>query len=142
MKMLYVYQLRAKWVDDLRGRLECDSNAFDFSVPPDFHGPEGYFSPEDLFVAAVVTCMCTTFWNTLKKMRVRLNECEATGTATLEPNSEGFHFTKVVVELRAKVGDCRMQEQARKALENAQKRCFVSRAVKGNVDVEVRADIS
>jgi len=70
--MSHVYQVKAKWLEDVKGRLEAGKNAFDFSVPLDFGGPEGYFSPEELFAASVVTCLCATFWNTLKKMKLKL----------------------------------------------------------------------
>ena len=58
----------------------------DFSAPPDAHGHEGVFTPEDAFVAAANTCVMMMFiWATERfKLKLLSYECRTEGTKLIE----------------------------------------------------------
>lgn len=66
------------------------------SPPPSFGGTEGYCSPEDVFAAALASCMNTLFLLISKNSQLALKKLDTTAKVTM--NVEGMEklvFTKV-----------------------------------------------
>ena len=58
----FVYKNSLKWQRDKKGELSSSGKAdIEIATPPEFKGHPGIWSPEDLFVASVNSCIMTTF---------------------------------------------------------------------------------
>jgi organic hydroperoxide reductase OsmC/OhrA len=58
------YQVEVEGTDPKTGKLESTQDALpvlEVASPPEFGGPGGEWSPEHLFVAAISSCLMTTF---------------------------------------------------------------------------------
>jgi peroxiredoxin-like protein len=103
------------------------------ATPPEFGGPEGLTSPEDLYVASAAVCYMSTFAAVAERMELSFSDfsCEADGLLE-SVQGEGMLFTHI--ELRPKVTVAPdMAETAQKALEKAKKHCLVTNSMKTDV---------
>ena len=104
--------------------------AIEVAAPPEFNGPEGMLSPEDLFVAAAASCFMTTFVTFSKKIRFDYKSFSCIARGTLERVEKGFEFTKIHISTTVSVGSDEIKSKAERALELAAKYCLVSNSMK------------
>ncbi len=100
------------------------------SAPPEFEGPEGIISPEDLFVAAATSCFMTTFITFSKKMRFEFKAFSCEGQGILERVEKGFQFTKLILKGKVTVDSEELVPKAERAMELAGNYCLVSNSMK------------
>lgn len=96
------------------------------SPPPSFGGKEGYCVPEEIFAAALASCMNTIFLLIAKNSRLGLKKLET--KADVEMNIEGMErliFTNVHFNMNVKLEDDeeRERKKAEKVYQMAQKIC-------------------
>lgn len=106
----------------------------ELSPPPQFRGPQGYWTPEDLFVEAVESCLFLTFLGLVKRSELQLVDYASQATGTLERTDKGLMFTKVEIKPMVQV-----RENAQLALEllgQAEKGCLVANSLACEVHLE------
>ena len=87
MSRTAMYHTTVHWTRRAQGHLVMGNGPeMDFSAPPDAHGYEGIFTPEDAFVAAANTCVMMMFlWATERfKLKLLGYECRTEGTKLIE----------------------------------------------------------
>ena len=58
---MWTYKTSADWTEGKKGTSACEGKSpIDISTPPEFGGPEGFWTPEDLLTSAVVSCLMTS----------------------------------------------------------------------------------
>ena len=125
------YHVRVDWTHDRVGNMLVDGKpVIEVASPPEFDGPEGIISPEDLFVAAAASCFMTTFVTFAKKLRFDYKSFSCTAKGTLERVEKGFQFTKILIDATVAVESDDMKKKAERALELAGKYCLVSNSMK------------
>ncbi len=96
------------------------------SPPPMFGGKEGYCVPEDIFAAALASCMNTLFLLIAKNSTLELQNLDT--VANVKMNIEGMEkliFTNIHFTMNVKLekDDERERNKAKKVYEMAQKIC-------------------
>jgi peroxiredoxin-like protein len=125
------YQAKIDWTHDRVGNLTVEGKPrVQIATPPEFDGPEGIISPEDLFVAAATSCLMTTFITFVKKMHIDFKSFSCEGHGTLERAEKGFQFTKILLKTKVTVDSGELISKAERALELAEKYCLVSNSMK------------
>jgi peroxiredoxin-like protein len=125
------YEVTVNWKHDTVGELKIAGKPdIQVASPPEFNGPEGITSPEDMFVSSATACFMTTFVAFSNKMRFEFESFSCKGEGTLERVEKGFEFTKIVLETTVKVGSSDLKKKAERALELAGKYCLVSNSMK------------
>ena len=111
------------------------------ATPPEFRdGLAGYWSPEDLLVAAVASCFTLTLAAVAEKGDVPLLEATVTATGHMSHRDDG-RFGFVAVEVDASLQTIPGGEQTvRRAARVAEERCLVARAL--DVPVHVGLEVS
>jgi organic hydroperoxide reductase OsmC/OhrA len=102
----------------------------EISTPPEFDGPEGIISPEDLFVASAASCFMTTFVSFTKKMRIEFKSFSCEGHGTLERVEKGFQFTKILLKTKVGIESEDLRSKTERALDLSGKYCLVSNSMK------------
>jgi organic hydroperoxide reductase OsmC/OhrA len=103
------------------------------AVPPEFGGPGGYWSPEDLLAASAATCFAVTFARVAREQDVPLHELEVAGTAHFGPDTDG-RLALVEIELDARiVTDCGLTERAEELARSTVQTCLIARSLGGAV---------
>ena len=132
----FVYKNSVKWKGQKRGLLSAiDKSAFEVATPPEFKGHAGIWSPEDLFVVAVNTCIMTTFLYYAEKGRVEFLNYESEAEGVLDRVGNQFMFSTVTVKPRITVKHGVDIEKAYRLIELSEKNCLISNSIKTNVTV-------
>lgn len=108
-----------------------------FSGPGDIEmGPAAEFggsgktlNPEEMFVAAANGCLMNTFFYFTKKFDIEILSYNSQASGQLEKQADGFRFTNVKVQAKAKLSDDKAIEKVNEAGKLAEKYCLVSRSI-------------
>lgn len=134
----------AKWEGGLKGGRGSFSGATGLAGQYNFSsrfedGPGS--NPEELLAAAHAACYSMAFGGGLEKNGTPATTIDTTARCTIEKVGDGFSITKVQLAVRAAVkniDDATFQRIAN----DAKTGCPVSRALKGNVDVQLTASLA
>ncbi|MDH4123148.1 MAG: OsmC family protein [Thermoplasmata archaeon] len=112
----------------------------DFSKPPEYNGMHGTLTPEDAFVASVITCLACTFDSLANKMRLKVSAYESDGTGVVDRINGIEKFSEMTVNVKIKIPEETNRDSVKKAIEKAQANCLVaasmSTPVKYNIYIE------
>lgn len=100
--------------------------------PPEFDGDATAWSAEQLMLSSIGLCLLTTFEALAARDRVDLLAWEARVGGMVEKSELGPQFTKFTVEIDMEVTDV---DRARATLDDAQRHCLVTNALKAPVEV-------
>lgn len=102
--------------------------------PPQFGGTDDVWSPEDLLVAAVLTCFKTTFDAFARRDSLDVRNWRASGTGVLDKGKGGPVFTEIAIHVSFETTS--QEADARKVLAVAERNCILTRTVTCPVHVE------
>lgn len=106
------------------------------AIPPEFEGPGGALSPEDLFAQALTNCFVATFKVLAEKSSVTFERVTVTGRLLVDrddqkrPVMKAFHFA---IQLKAPSDEAK----ARRLVEKAMQGGFILNSVKTELSHEV-----
>ncbi len=115
-----------------------DKANFEFATPPEFHGPEGFISPEELFVASANACSLTTFIAKALKAGINLISYESSAEGILEKVDGQLMFTQITIKSRIKTDSDK--ETVRKIVEQVEQGALVFNSMKTNITIEATID--
>lgn len=148
MSQTATYNTTVRWKGEHWGHLIMGNGPeMDFSAPPDAHGHEGVFTPEDAFVAAANTCVMMMFLWAAERFKLHLlsYECRTEGTKLIElDRTELFtqlHFRPIIRVAADGAAPDVVAGRVRRALQSAQKYSLVANSVKAEIVVEPEISI-
>src|SRR5262249_52010179 len=102
--------------------------------PAELDGSDAWWSPEHLLVAAMASCFEATFHALAKRARVHVGSlsCHARGTLAKGETAIAFSGIELRVEMRVLPDDV---ARAKRLVDDAKKRCFVSNSLLCPIDV-------
>jgi organic hydroperoxide reductase OsmC/OhrA len=110
----------------------------DTAPPPEFDGPEGHWSPETLFVAAIADCFILTFRGVSCAARFDWISLQADVDGTLERDSGVTQFVRYITRAVLTVQPNTDHSKARELLERAEKVCLVANSLRGVRALEIQ----
>jgi organic hydroperoxide reductase OsmC/OhrA len=135
METNFIFSNTLKWNSEYQASIFFgDKASFEFATPPEFHGPEGFISPEELFVASAHACCLTTFIAKSKKAGINLMSYESSAEGILEKVDGQLMFTKIAVKSRIKTDSDK--ENVRKIVKQVEQNALVINSMKTNVTIE------
>ena len=133
----YRYTTSIRWTGEKKGVMDVAGKpSVEVATPPEFKGHEGIWSPEDLFVAAVNSCIMTTFLAFAGRAGLAFEGYESEAEGLLEFVDERLIFTKIVVRPRVTLRPGADRKQAEEILHKAEKNCLVSNSIRTEVALE------
>lgn len=104
-------------------------------APPQFGGRDDVWGPEELVVAATLSCLWTTFDAYARRAALAVRGWRAHATGILDKTASGPAFSSIDlrVEIGVAPGD---EERCRQLVVTAEKHCIVSHALRCPVRVE------
>lgn len=139
MEYSHTYASEVRWLGERVGGLHFPESRVTLQVAtaPEFGGPPGFVSPEDLFVAAAAACYLTTFLAMADKIRASFVTFTCRVEATLEKvEGQGLIFTSLVLKPRVSLTDLSEERPVTKALELAKKFCLVTNSMSCRVELQ------
>jgi len=128
------YKAKTTWSSARRGMLSAAGKA-DIIVgsPPEFKGEPGNWSPEELLVGSLNTCIMLTFLTLAQARGLTPAGYESEAEGLLE-NVEGkYRLTEVSVRPRVVVETDAQLEVGRKTMEGVEAQCFISNSITSRV---------
>lgn len=108
------------------------------NAPPEFGGPEGFWSPETMLTGSVANCFILTFRAISRKAGLAWKNLDVNVEGTLEKTPEGLRFTRFLIKAALSVNEMDAGT-AHPLLETAKQHCLVTASL--NATVELEAEI-
>jgi peroxiredoxin-like protein len=140
--MEHVYRVFVEGTSEKTGMLASDEPLPTLAVgsPPQFGGPGDVWSPEHLFVAAVASCLMTTFRAIASASGLEVVEYSDTAEGVLEREGSLFRVAEITLRPRVVIADPDQVDKALRLLHKAENACMISRSVNSKVlmDPEIK----
>jgi len=132
------YEAAVEWTDNRRGTLSSSGRpSVATGAPPEFGGTADVWSPEQLCVAAVNSCVMLTFIAIAANSKVAIRKYAAGAVGTLETvEGRGPVITRIVVKPRIAIGPEIDRGKVERLMAMAEKRCFISNSLNAEVKIE------
>jgi organic hydroperoxide reductase OsmC/OhrA len=132
------YENGIRWLGEKKGQLSVSGlPTLEVATPLEFDGLEGFWSPEHYFVAAVNSCVMTTFLAIAHLSKLEYESYEAQATGKLDkPEGQGLQFTEITIRPKLVISHNRDLERAGRILQKAEKQCLISNSIKAVVRLE------
>ena len=104
---------------------------------PEFDGKPETLNPEEMFVAAINSCIMTTFFYFVRKSNVEILSYYSHAEGQVEKQADGFRFTNVEVRVKVTLQQRDLVEKVRELGDLAEKYCLVSRSIACPVHYEL-----
>jgi organic hydroperoxide reductase OsmC/OhrA len=116
--------------------------ALEVASPPQFGGPAGVWSPEHLYVAALSSCLMTTFRSIAENSGLTVLAYSDHATGHLRRGEDRmFAFDSVILRPRVVIADPTKTERTVRLLHKAETACLVSRSVASEVVLEPTVEV-
>lgn len=139
---MWTFETSFRWVGKEEGVAECAGKpSIQVTPPPEFGGEAGRWTPEDLLISAIESCLMMTTLSVAQKQKINLRAYTSKASGKMAKTSEGLRFTGVEVVIDLQVADAADLDKAVKAVAIAEKYCPVSNGVKFPVSVQASARI-
>ncbi len=145
--MAAIREARAVWTGDLMkgsGEVTAASSARFDRLPVSWAArteqPGGKTSPEELLAAAHASCYAMALSAGLAKQRMPAQRLDVTAKVTFDKVGEAWTVTSSELAVTGAVPGAD-EESFQRAAEDAKENCPISRALKGNVKLSVRATL-
>jgi uncharacterized OsmC-like protein len=106
------------------------------SIPREFGGPNSGFSPEDLFIQALVNCYIATLKVIAKNMKLSFSSIEAEAELVLDRDDSAPTPWMKRAELKFRVNGAIDVDRFRRLMERVSKQCMVLNSVKTELHFE------
>jgi peroxiredoxin-like protein len=132
----HYYDVTVNWKSDRRGVLISDvlPENIEVATPPEFSkGVAGVWSPEHLFVAAVNSCLMTTFLAIAENSQLEFLEFSSKAVGKLEKQEGKFLMSEVVLTPRLVISNEADTARALRILEKSEAACLISNSIKSTI---------
>lgn len=138
MEERYTYEVALGWNEQKKGTVQADGLPdLQVATPPEFPGGhEGIWSPEQLLVASVVSCIMNTFLAIAENSKLAFSSYAARGVGTIEKVEKTYRFTSVTVSVDLAIPDEGKVSRAERILKMAEQNCFISNSISAEVTLE------
>jgi organic hydroperoxide reductase OsmC/OhrA len=108
----------------------------EIATPPGFDGPDGYWSPEDMFLASINACLMTTFLYFAERSGISFESYESGIRGDVELVDGKFVFTRITVTPQVIIADESIRQKVGVTLNRSKKYCLISASVKTPITVD------
>jgi len=134
--MEHIYEVNVDWEQDRKGLMSSPvlNHSVQVATPPQFpKGMEGIWSPEHLFVAAINTCLMTTFLAIAENSKLDFVNFSSKGSGKLEMVEGKYIMSEVTLEPVVSIEHSKDKERAERVLQKSELNCLISNSVKSKI---------
>ncbi len=136
MAQEHFYEVTINWNEGRIGNLSSAvlNNTIDVATPPEFpKGVAGIWSPEHLFVAAVNSCLMTTFLAIAENFKLDYSAFKSRATGKLEIVNGKYMISEIELFSTVTIADEQLKEKAIRVLEKSEAACLISNSITSKV---------
>lgn len=113
--------------------------AIDMAIPPEFEGPGGTYSPEDLYALSLMNCYLATFKYIAEKSKLKYVEILGNAELIVDKGEEKSPWMEKI-NIKIELNGCGNRERALNLLEKTKSHCMILNSVKTKVNIELIAN--
>ncbi|PBQ30695.1 osmotically inducible protein OsmC [Sphingobacteriaceae bacterium] len=136
METKHFYEIDVDWVTDRKGLMNSPvlKHNLEVATPPEFpKGMEGIWSPEHLFVAAVNSCLMTTFLSIAENSKLEFQSFRSKAIGKLELIDDKYMMSEITLMPVLTIDDEIQKEKANRVLQKSEANCLISNSVKSKI---------
>ncbi|WP_019413777.1 SACOL1771 family peroxiredoxin [Paenisporosarcina sp. TG20] len=140
---LHSFHLTANW-PGLRndvGTIETEHLHTKISIPPEMDGPGVGTNPDEMLLGAAATCYIITLAAMLERSGIEKESLTMISEGIVESNKGIITYQKIIHRPHLVILFDKDLKAAQKLAKKAESSCMISRALKGNVVIELEAKI-
>ena len=145
METAYHYNVNLNWESDRKGLMSSPvlQSTIEVATPPEFaKGIEGIWSPEHLLVAAVNSCLMTTFLAVAENSKFNFVNFESNADGKLEKIAGRYMISEVLLSPVLTIASEADRERAVRILEKSEAACLISNSVKSKIVFQPQVKIA
>ncbi|HKL37214.1 MAG TPA: OsmC family protein [Salegentibacter sp.] len=139
------YRVDLTWKEDRKGEMSSPelTDTIETATPPDFPGgiPD-IWSPEHFFVAAVESCLMTTFLAIAENSKLDFISFKSKAVGKLGKVEGKFQMTEIILKPVLEITDENNAERAKRIVEKSEKICLISNSIKTKITLETEIVIA
>ncbi|OAH54819.1 hypothetical protein AWH48_09565 [Domibacillus aminovorans] len=142
----HIFHLKADWPgarNDV-GTIEAKNLKTDVSIPPEMDGPGVGTNPDEMLLGAAATCYIITLAAMLERNKLEKVSLTMKSEGIVDVTNGIITYKKIIhrpnIVLKAEATEKDVQ-LAYKLTEKAERSCMISRAIKGNVEIDLQAAV-
>jgi peroxiredoxin-like protein len=140
---LHSFHLTANWPglrNDI-GTIETANLYTKISIPPEMDGPGIGTNPDEMLLGAAATCYIITLAAMLERSKINKNSLTMTSEGIVDISNGIITYKKIIHRPHLILQSEKDLVLAQKLARKAEISCMISRALKGNVEIELEANI-
>ena len=144
MDQAHEYEVCLTWQADRKGTLSSPilPTQIEGATPPDFpKGIAGIWSPEHLFVAAVCSCLMTTFLAVAENSKLDFAAFDCTAIGYVEKLEGKYWVSEITLKPLLTLVSSIDADKAERVLAISQKNCLISNSVKTVIKLEYQIQV-
>ncbi|WP_027964057.1 OsmC family protein [Halalkalibacillus halophilus] len=140
------FNLKANW-PGLRndvGEIEAEHLVTKVSIPKEMDGPGIGTNPDEMLLGAASTCYIITLAAMMERSQIEKDGLSMESEGIVDVTNGVITYKKIIhrPEIVLKQGaSVRYKNEVQKLAEKAEQSCMISRAIKGNVDIQLEVTI-
>ncbi|MGM8211474.1 OsmC family protein [Virgibacillus sp. W0430] len=140
------FHLKAQWPGgrNSEGYIEAGNLQSVISIPDAMDGPGVGTNPDEMLLGAASTCYLITLAAMIERRNLPLEEMLLESVGIVEVHNGVFTYERIIHQPTVILKEEATDEQfvtLEKLVKAADKSCMISRAIRGNVEVEVQANL-
>jgi len=139
MSTTHFYDVQLHWNHDRIGTVSSSilPQSIEVATPPEFpKGVANIWSPEHFFVAAVNSCLMTTFLAIAENSKLEFGTFDSKAVGKLEMVDGKFMVSEITLSPVVTIKDATMKEKAERILHKSEAACLISNSVKSKIVFE------
>lgn len=136
MDNAHYYEVKLDWESDRKGLMSSPvlNSNIEVATPPEFpKGIPGIWSPEHLLVAAVNSCLMTTFLAIAENSKFGFISFTSNANGKLEKVDGKYMISEIILSPVLTIKNDVEKEKALKLLEKSEAACLISNSVKSTI---------
>ena len=135
----HYFHLKAKWPGNRNdiGDIETANLQTKISIPKEMDGPGIGTNPDEMLLGAASTCYIITLAAMLERSNIAKERLDMESTAIVDVTDGVFTYKKIIHKPTIIVSNTKDLNVAKRLVVKAEQTCMISKALRGNVEIEV-----
>lgn len=139
METKHYYHVNLHWTNDRKGTLSSPAlnQQIEVATPPEFpKGMPNIWSPEHLLVAAVSSCLMTTFLAVAENSKLEFSSFSCDAIGSLEQADGKYLITEVLLKPELIINSETERERAERVLAKSEAACLITNSIRSKVSLQ------
>ncbi len=148
MPVEHTYDVSVTWKSDRKGELKSSvlNSTIEVATPPQFpKGMEGIWSPEHLYIAAINSCLMTTFLAIAENSKLEFLDFKSKSLGKLEMVDGKYMMSEVTLIPVLTIVSEGDREKAERILQKSEAACLITNSIKSKIffqpEIQVAAEV-